>query len=125
MFQAYNLIPVLSAYENAEVVLALQGVPPEVRRERVMATHQINVHPSWKEVEFGGPRGQGFRGPSFFFGLHRLASVIEQEDIQRLDPSIVLKVIEHITSAVGELVEAVEILANAMDSEQKRPPQND
>jgi len=37
VFQAYNLIPVLSAYENAEVVLALQGVPVEERRARVMA----------------------------------------------------------------------------------------
>lgn len=36
VFQAYNLIPVLSAYENAETVMALQGVPAEERRERVM-----------------------------------------------------------------------------------------
>ena len=35
VFQAYNLMPVLTAYENAEMVLALQGVAPEVRRERV------------------------------------------------------------------------------------------
>ncbi len=37
MFQAYNLIPVLTAYENAEIVLALQGVELQERRERVMA----------------------------------------------------------------------------------------
>ena len=37
VFQAYNLIPVQTAYENAESVLALQGVPPKERRERVMA----------------------------------------------------------------------------------------
>jgi putative ABC transport system ATP-binding protein len=36
VFQSYNLIPVLSAFENAESVLALQGVPPAARRERVM-----------------------------------------------------------------------------------------
>jgi putative ABC transport system ATP-binding protein len=36
VFQAYNLIPVLSAYENAEFVLLLQGVPEKERRERVM-----------------------------------------------------------------------------------------
>ena len=29
IFQAYNLIPVLSVYENAEYVLLLQGVEPE------------------------------------------------------------------------------------------------
>jgi putative ABC transport system ATP-binding protein len=34
VFQAYNLIPVLTAYENAESVLALQGAPD--RRARVM-----------------------------------------------------------------------------------------
>ncbi len=38
VFQAYNLIPVLSAYENAEFVLMMQGVPPERRRARVMET---------------------------------------------------------------------------------------
>ncbi|MEQ1568754.1 MAG: ABC transporter ATP-binding protein, partial [Myxococcota bacterium] len=38
IFQAYNLIPVLSAYENAEFVLMLRGVPPAERRERVMST---------------------------------------------------------------------------------------
>ena len=37
VFQAYNLIPVLTAYENAESVMALQGVPEAERRERVMA----------------------------------------------------------------------------------------
>ncbi len=36
VFQAYNLIPVLSAYENAEFVLLLRGVPARERRERVM-----------------------------------------------------------------------------------------
>jgi putative ABC transport system ATP-binding protein len=37
VFQAYNLIPVLTAFENAETVLRLQGVEPGERRERVMA----------------------------------------------------------------------------------------
>jgi putative ABC transport system ATP-binding protein len=37
VFQAYNLIPVLSAYENAEAVMVLQGVPAAERRQRVMA----------------------------------------------------------------------------------------
>lgn len=36
VFQAYNLIPVLTAFENAELVLRLQGVAPATRRERVM-----------------------------------------------------------------------------------------
>jgi putative ABC transport system ATP-binding protein len=37
VFQAYNLMPVLTAYENAEAVLALQGVPVSKRREIVMS----------------------------------------------------------------------------------------
>ena len=36
VFQAYNLIPVLTAYENAEMVLRLQGAEEETRRERVL-----------------------------------------------------------------------------------------
>lgn len=35
VFQAYNLVPVLTAYENAEYVLLLQGVPADERRRRV------------------------------------------------------------------------------------------
>ncbi len=36
IFQAYNLLPVLTAYENAEYVLLLQGVPRARRREIVV-----------------------------------------------------------------------------------------
>src|ERR1700675_2592033 len=35
VFQAYNLLPVLTALENAEFTLLLQGVPADKRRERV------------------------------------------------------------------------------------------
>lgn len=41
VFQSYNLIPVLTAFENAEYVLMLQGQPPAVRRER--AKWALNV----------------------------------------------------------------------------------
>ncbi len=37
VFQAYNLIPVMTAYENAEFVLNLQGVDKAECRERVMS----------------------------------------------------------------------------------------
>jgi len=36
VFQSYNLIPVLTAYENAEMVMWVQGVPAPERRSRVM-----------------------------------------------------------------------------------------
>jgi len=38
VFQAYNLIPVLTAAENAEFVLELRGVPRAERRARVRET---------------------------------------------------------------------------------------
>ena len=34
VFQAYNLVPVLSALENVEFVMLLQGVPTDERRQR-------------------------------------------------------------------------------------------
>lgn len=37
VFQAYNLIPVLSAEENVEFVMLLQGVPKAERRKRARA----------------------------------------------------------------------------------------
>mgnify|MGYP001369072611 CR=1 FL=1 len=37
VFQAYNLLPVLTALENAEFTLLLRGVPAEERRRRVEA----------------------------------------------------------------------------------------
>jgi putative ABC transport system ATP-binding protein len=36
VFQAYNLIPVLSARENVEFVMQLQGVPAATRRQRAL-----------------------------------------------------------------------------------------
>jgi putative ABC transport system ATP-binding protein len=38
IFQAYNLIPVLTAAENAEFVLQLQGKSPAERRKRALET---------------------------------------------------------------------------------------
>ncbi|MEW5736127.1 MAG: ABC transporter ATP-binding protein [Thermodesulfobacteriota bacterium] len=37
VFQGYNLIPVMTAFENAEYVLMLQGIAPDERRRRVLA----------------------------------------------------------------------------------------
>jgi putative ABC transport system ATP-binding protein len=36
IFQAYNLVPVLTAYENAEFTLLLRGVPTPERKSRVL-----------------------------------------------------------------------------------------
>lgn len=37
VFQAYNLVATLTAFENAEFVMALQGTPKDKRREVVMS----------------------------------------------------------------------------------------
>lgn len=36
VFQAYNLVPVLSARENVELIMTMQGVSPEQRKERAV-----------------------------------------------------------------------------------------
>jgi len=36
VFQAYNLVPVLTAKENVEFIMQLQGIPKEQREERVL-----------------------------------------------------------------------------------------
>ena len=44
VFQSYNLIPVLSAYENAELVLSVKGTPIQERREKVMSLlHSVGL----------------------------------------------------------------------------------
>lgn len=36
VFQSYNLIPVLSAYENVQFILQIQGVPDSEHKDRIM-----------------------------------------------------------------------------------------
>lgn len=44
VFQAYNLIPVLTAYENVQFVLQIQGVPDKEHKERIMPLfHEIGL----------------------------------------------------------------------------------
>ena len=45
VFQSYNLIPVLSASENVEYVMLLQGVPQRERRERALSIlDEVGLH---------------------------------------------------------------------------------
>jgi len=44
VFQAYNLIPVLSARENVEFVMQVQGVPARERRKKAMdILHEVDL----------------------------------------------------------------------------------
>jgi putative ABC transport system ATP-binding protein len=57
IFQAYNLIPVLSAEENIEYIMLLQGMSPTDRKERVT-----------EMLELVGLQGLGNRRPAHLSG---------------------------------------------------------
>ena len=57
IFQSYNLIPVLSAEENIEYIMLLQGVPPDERKKRVKDM-----------LEIVGLEGLGARRPNQLSG---------------------------------------------------------
>ncbi|HGG06106.1 MAG TPA: ABC transporter ATP-binding protein [Aliiroseovarius sp.] len=77
VFQAYNLIPVLSALENIEFVLQLRGVDPVERRQRA---EQV-----LGEV---GLEGMGHRRPSALSGGQQQRVAVARALVSK--PSIVL-----------------------------------
>ena len=61
IFQGYNLIPALTAYENVELPLIYQGVPLGRREERVMeALEKVDMADRWqhKPAEMSGGQQQ-------------------------------------------------------------------
>ena len=61
IFQGYNLIPALTAYENVELPLIYQGVPIWEREERVMAAlEKVSMADRWKHkpAEMSGGQQQ-------------------------------------------------------------------
>lgn len=61
VFQAYNLIPVLSAVENVEYVMLLQGVPAVERREKARAIlDEVGLHGKYERrpAELSGGQQQ-------------------------------------------------------------------
>jgi len=77
IFQSYNLIPVLTAFENVEYILLLQGVDPEERKERV---YQI-----LKEV---GLSGKENRRPTELSGGQQQRVAVARAMVSR--PDIIL-----------------------------------
>lgn len=77
IFQAYNLIPVLSAAENIEFILRLMGIPSKERHERTYAV--------LKEV---GLEGMENRRPAYLSGGQQQRVAVARALVSR--PSIVL-----------------------------------
>ena len=77
VFQSYNLIPVLSALENVEFVMLLQGVPPDKRREKAKAI-----------LDEVGLEGMYSRRPAELSGGQQQRVAVARAIVS--DPSIVL-----------------------------------
>ncbi len=77
VFQSYNLIPVMTAYENAEFVLKLQGVNESECHERVM-----------RILEEVGLQGMEHRRPDEMSGGQQQRVAIARAIVTR--PAIVL-----------------------------------
>jgi putative ABC transport system ATP-binding protein len=77
VFQAYNLIPVLSAYENVEFIMQLQGVSGQERRQRAQEI--------LSEV---GLQGLGDRRPAQLSGGQQQRVAVARAIVSR--PAIVL-----------------------------------
>lgn len=77
IFQSYNLIPVLTAYENIEYILLLQGIDPKERHDRVMTM--------LKEV---GLEGREHRRPTELSGGQQQRVAVARAMVSR--PDIIL-----------------------------------
>ncbi|HPC02847.1 MAG TPA: ABC transporter ATP-binding protein [Syntrophales bacterium] len=77
VFQSFNLIPVLSALENVEFIMLLQGVPPGERRKRAAAV-----------LEEVGLAGMGNRRPAELSGGQQQRVAVARAIVS--GPSIVL-----------------------------------
>ncbi|MEH6569243.1 MAG: ABC transporter ATP-binding protein [Halioglobus sp.] len=61
VFQAYNLIPVLTAQENIEFVMQIQGVPAQERREKsraILAEVDLADHEDRRPAQLSGGQQQ-------------------------------------------------------------------
>jgi putative ABC transport system ATP-binding protein len=77
VFQAYNLIPVLTARENVEFVMEIQGVPAEERRKRSLGI-----------LEEVGLRGLGDRRPAQMSGGQQQRVAVARAIVSK--PALVL-----------------------------------
>ncbi|GIX06065.1 MAG: ABC transporter ATP-binding protein [Candidatus Poribacteria bacterium] len=91
IFQAYNLIPVLSAYENVEYVLLLQRVPEVERRKRVLEI-----------LEAVGLKGMEHRRPAQLSGGQQQRVAVARAMVTRPDLILADEPTANLDSATGE-----------------------
>ena len=86
IFQAFNLIPVLSALENVEYVLRLQGIASSERRRRAWeALEMVGLGPVAHRRPQGLSGGQQQRGAVARAIVHHPAVVLADEPTANLD----------------------------------------
>jgi putative ABC transport system ATP-binding protein len=105
VFQTYNLLPVLTALENAEFTLLLQGVPVSTRRERVEKLFSeigLNGLEDRRPAELSG--GQQQRVAVVRAMVTAPALILADEPTANLDSasaSSLLDVMEHLNRVTG------------------------
>ncbi|MGB6089628.1 MAG: ABC transporter ATP-binding protein [Candidatus Binataceae bacterium] len=105
VFQTYNLLPVLTALENAEFTLLLQGVPASKRREKVEKLFsEIGLHgvENRRPAELSG--GQQQRVAVARAMVTEPALILADEPTANLDSAsaiALLDVMEHLNRATG------------------------
>ena len=95
IFQAYNLIPVLSAEENVEYIMLLQGVPAGERRRRVHAILEdlgLEGHENRRPTQLSG--GQQQRVAVARAIVSEPAIVLADEPPANLDSQTAVELIE-------------------------------
>jgi putative ABC transport system ATP-binding protein len=95
IFQAYNLIPVLSVEENVEYIMLLQGKAPEERRERVasiLAEMGLEGYESRRPPQLSG--GQQQRVAVARAIVSQPAIVLADEPTANLDSQTAVELIE-------------------------------
>jgi putative ABC transport system ATP-binding protein len=121
IFQSYNLIPVLTALENAEYVLMLQGIPSAERRARVrkvlvaiaraIVSEPALVLADEPTANVDSKTGMALldlmhrlneeKGVTFFFSTHEQPVMKRARRLLQLEDGVILN-----DGTAGELVEA-------------------
>ena len=116
IFQGYNLIPALSAYENVELPLIYQGVPLGKREDMVMeALEKVSMEDRWqhKPAEMSG--GQQQRVAIARALASKPAIVLADEPTGNLDSKTCLEVIALLKRTSQEFHQTIVMITHNPD----------